>query len=444
MDLRRQLVGWLGMLLLGLMAVTVAIGLVSLRGEVAQEVRASEQLALALLAAGKLDANSAGAGDEADRARRLDAILGQGKLRHISIRLEGAPGPAWAPPAGIGARLAGLLGVAGSEGHVVRVGGQLLRIAPNPASEIEERLSDAVRLWSTMLFFSGATLLVAWWAVQRALTPVLALEAGLQRLAAGEAEARLPRFSLREFTRLAAAIDHLAAALSESQLARRRLAHQLIRVQEDERRTLAMELHDDMGQTLTAISVTAAYLGRHAGRLDGARIDECAQDLRRDVRACGEQMRAMLSRLRPHGLEGPGLAPALRELLRNWQQRAAGIAFTVALPAQLPPLDKESSLVLYRVVQEGLTNVVRHSQAGHCRIDVAIEQDVILVRIEDDGCGLGDQGARGAGHGCGLIGMRERLCMVGGQLQIGNGAGGGVRLLASLPRSPAHDWKEAA
>ncbi len=435
MDLRRQLVAWLGALLLGLMAVTVAISLVYLRGEVAQEVRASEQLALALLEAGRVDKTT----DGTESRRRLAAILARGDLRHITISLETDRRSA-APP-GFGAHLAGLLGVAGSEGELVRLGGQLVRIAPNPASEIEERLNDAVRLWSTLLFFSGATLLVAWWAVQRALAPVRALEAGLQRLAEGQQDARLPHFKLREFTRVAAAIDRLAAALSDSQLARRRLAHQLIRVQEDERRTLAMELHDDMGQTLTAISVTAAYLGRHADHLDSGRIHECAQDLRRDVRSCGEQMRAMLSRLRPHGLEGPGLAPALRELLRNWQQRASSIEFTVCIAAELPPLGKEHSLVLYRVVQEGLTNLVRHSQALHCRVDVAVDDGVVIVCIEDDGRGMA---AKEGSHGCGLTGMRERLCMVGGQLQIGAGGQGGVRLLASVPASASEQWKEAA
>jgi two-component system sensor histidine kinase UhpB len=414
MDLRRQLLKWLGASLLGLMLVTVAINLTSLRGDVAQEVGASERLALTLLAAGRADADPAA-------VRQLAAMLQGGALRHISIEVDGA---AAVPPTGSGAP---------GRAQTLRLGPHLLRISPNPASEIDERLNDIVRLWSTLLFFSGATLLLAWYAADRALAPVRLLEAGLQRLAEGEAEARLPAFSLCEFARVAAAIDRLAASLAEARSAQQRLAHQLIRVQEDERRTLAMELHDDMGQTLTAISTTAAYLDRHAGVLDAAKIGECAQDLRRDVRACGTQLRAMLSRLRPHGLEGPGLLAALRELLHGWQQRASNIAFTLSLPADLPPLGDEQSLVLYRVVQEGLTNVVRHSGAQHCKVALTVEGGAVAVSIEDDGAGLA---AGSSPHGCGLVGMAERMRMVGGQLRLdqpGEPGQRGVRLRASMP-----------
>jgi len=425
MDLRRQLVAWLGALLLGLMLMTVAINLASLRGDVAAEIKASERLALALLEAGRIGA----AANETAPADRLAGVLERGALRHIAITVDGAAASA-TPEGGVGIYLARWLDLAPGAGHAVQVGGQVLRIAPNPASEIDERLSDIVQLWSTLLFFSGATLLVAWFAADRALRPVRALEAGLQRLAAGEADAALPPFALREFTRVAAAIDHLAATLHAAQRGQRMLSHQLLRVQEDERRTLAMELHDEVGQTLTAISLTAAYLGRHASQLDGARIHECAHDLRRDVRACSEQLRAMLSRLRPHSLEGPGLAGALRDLLRNWQQRASGMVFSVNLPLQFPLLGKDESLVLYRVVQEALTNVVRHSGATRCLVELVAGAASVTVRIEDDGCGLP---LGGLVHGCGLTGMAERLRMVGGALHIAAGRNGGVHLAATLP-----------
>ena len=427
MDLRRQLVAWLGALMAGLLCVTLAIHLISLRRDVTAEIDATERLALALLGAGRTGLDAA-----------LPAILERGALRHISLRVDGAA-PAPAVPT-IGARLARWLGLAPGPGHAVQVGSQVVRIAPNPASEIDERLADIVQLWSTLLFFSGATLLVAWWAADRALRPVRALEAGLQRLADGEPDAALPAFALREFARVAAAIDHLAGALAAAQQGQRRLAHQLLRVQEDERSTLAMELHDEVGQTLTAISLTAAYLGRHAAVLHASQIDECARDLRRDVRACSGQLRAMLSRLRPHTLDGPGLAAALRDLLHGWQQRAAGIAFSVTLPEQWPVLDKDASLVLYRVVQEALTNVVRHSQAHHCLVVVAVDGAGLTVRIEDDGRGLPDAATRG----CGLACMSERLRMVGGRLHVANANAGGVRLRATLPLADVRCIAEAA
>lgn len=429
MDLRRRLVSCLGALLLGLLLVTMLVTLQSLRDDVKAEVAASEQLALALLDAGRIGP----ALPAAEAALRLQSILARGPLRHISISVGAAPPPAG--PQSFGARLAARLGIdgAGQAGQLVPLGGQTLRIAPNPASEIEERLGDTVRLWSTLLFFSGATLLVAWWAADRALAPVRALEAGLQRLARGEPDAALPAFALREFARVADAIDHLAAALATSRQAQRRLSHQLIRVQEDERRALARELHDEMGQTLTAISVTAAYLERNAGRLDAAAIAECAQELRRDVRTSGEQLRAMLRQLRPHCLDAPGLAGALRELLAGWRQRAADIDFTLALPAPLPPLGQDAGLALYRVVQEALTNVVRHSAARQCLVRIEADQRLLVLRIEDDGRG---PPAAGAAHGCGLLGIAERVQMVGGRVEIGPGPAAGLHLQVSLPLTP--------
>lgn len=428
MDLRRRLVGYLGALLLGLLLVTVLITLSSLRADVTTELAASEQLAKVLLETGRIGSGL----PAAEAASRLEAVLSQGRLRHIRVGLGAAPIPE--NRTSISARVAAMLGFGADPGQLIRIGGQNLRIASDPTSEIEERLGDTVRLWITLLFFSGTTLLVAWWAADRALAPVRALEAGLRRLARGEPDAALPGFALREFARVAGAIDELAAALSASRQTQRQLSHQLIRVQEDERAALAMELHDEMGQTLTTISVTAAYLERHAGRLDGARITECAQDVRRDVRSAGEQLRAMLKRLRPHCLDAPGLASALRELVASWQQRAADITFTLELPAALPPLGKDAGLALYRVTQEALTNVVRHSAAQHCRVRIEAGAGMLRLRIEDDGAGLP---AGGAPRGCGLLGMEERLRMVCGHLAIGPGPAGGLHLQISLPLTEA-------
>jgi two-component system sensor histidine kinase UhpB len=128
----------------------------------------------------------------------------------------------------------------------------LLYIAPSPASEIDERPGETVRLCITQLFFFGATLMVAWLVADRARAPVGELETGLPRLAAGEADAALPAFTLRVFSHAASAIDALATVLASSRAARHQLARQLIAVQEDERRTLARELHDEMLTTISS------------------------------------------------------------------------------------------------------------------------------------------------------------------------------------------------
>lgn len=410
MDLRRRLVGYLGVMLLGLLLLTVLISLYSMRNDVSAEIAASEQLVRVLLETNRIEREL----PPAEAAVRLKAILNSGSLRHLTMSIDAATGNLQNSSV-ITSWLAGMLGVkpAHDAGQLIRIGNQTLRIAPNPASEIEEKLEDIVRLCITLLLFSGATLLIAHLSADRALMPFRELKAGLQRLAKGEIDAGLPAFALREFRQLAGAIDDLSVALSTSQEAQRRLSRQLIQVQEDERRALARELHDEMGQTLTAIGVTATYLERNAKQLDSKHIVECAQDLRRDVRASGEQLRTMLKRLRPHGLNGPGLASALHELLASWQQRASSITFRFEMPAELLQMGENVGLVLYRVAQEALTNVVRHSGAMHCWLKIDTTAGALRLRIEDDGCG---PVAGGPDRGGGLLGIEERLNMVNGYL----------------------------
>lgn len=418
MDLRRRLIGSLCLLLGSLMAIAVMIQLHSLRGDVASEIGASTRLVSILLAAENAPVRN--------RSALADRLSGAG-IRHLTIRT-----PEQSP---ISPKTHPLLDWLGYTNEVqdeqeIRIGNQTLYIAANPNSEIEERLGDTVRILITLLLFSGATLLLAWWSAHRALSPVRELEAGLERLADGDADPALPAFRLHEFRRVAGAIEALAAALKASRAARRDLAHQLIRVQEEERRTLARELHDEMGQTLTALNVTAAHLERHAGQLSPLEVAACAGELRRDLRQGGSQLRQMLKSLRPHGLDAGGLGGALRELVDGWQARSTGIHFHLHLPGELPALSDEAALALYRVVQEALTNVVRHSGARFCAVGLVAVDGEIRAEIVDDGCGLPDSVRPGRG---GLLGMAERLEMVGGRWQASNEKTGGLRLCAVLP-----------
>jgi two-component system sensor histidine kinase UhpB len=413
MDLRRRLIGSLGLLLGSLMVMATLIQLHSLRTDIEAEVDASARLVNVLLAAGN--------------GQPLQERLAQAGIRHLSIRSAGQAASAEPPHP-----MLGWLGLSpsGRDEQEIRIGNQVLYIAPNPGSEISERLSDTVRIWITLLLFSATTLFVAWCCADRALRPVRALEDGLQRLARGDQDPALPAFALREFRRVAGAIERLAQALAESRAAQRALARQLISVQEDERRALARELHDEIGQTLTALSVTAAHLARNAERLTPGAVAECASDLRRDIRISGQQLRAMLKALRPHGLHASGLAQSLRELIDGWRSRATGIEFTLSLQAPLPAMSETTALTLYRVVQEAVTNVVRHSGARHCTVQVMSTEAQLQVQIADDGCGLPATGPARRG---GLLGMVERLDMVGGQLELLPNPAGGLRLLAILP-----------
>ena len=147
----------------------------------------------------------------------------------------------------------------------------------------------------------------------------------------------------------------------------------------------------------------------------------------------------MLKRLRPHGMDAEGVAGALRELIASWQQRDVGIDFRLDIPARLPAMSEEQALVLYRVVQEALTNVVRHSEARHCIVKIHGGNGILHLQIDDDGKGL--PSARETRRG-GLLGIEERLEMVQGHLELQTGHPTGLHLRVVFPLNEAKE-KEA-
>lgn len=252
--------------------------------------------------------------------------------------------------------------------------------------QLSDRFDDGVRLCITLLLFSGAGLFI----VCRVLRPWREQEAGLRCLS-----------------------RHLQAA------------------QDEERQSLARELHDGMGQTLTVIGVTAAFLERNANRLDPAQLAGCARDLQHDLQTGRRQLQEMLRPRQSGGLTASELATALQELVERWQQRATDIDFQLSMPPELPEVDGEVGLAAYRLVEEALTNVVRHSAARCCRIAVAVGREDLQLSIEDDGRGMAV--AANSGLHCGLLGIRERLTKIGGCLSLSGAAGRGVHLQARLP-----------
>lgn len=224
---------------------------------------------------------------------------------------------------------------------------------------------------------------------------------------------------------------HILRPLRDQEVSRRQLALRLIAVQDEESASLARELHDGLGQTLTVIGLTAAFLERNADRLDPARIAGCARDLQQDLQASRTQLQEILRPRLSGGLTAGELGTALQELVTRWQQRATEIDFQLSMPPTLPEMDGEVCLAAYRLAQEALTNVVRHSAAHRCRIAVIPDRGELQLRIEDDGRGM--TVAANSGLHCGLLGMRERLTKIGGHLSLSSAADQGVQLQARLP-----------
>jgi two-component system sensor histidine kinase UhpB len=206
---------------------------------------------------------------------------------------------------------------------------------------------------------------------------------------------------------------------------RRDSARRALTAQEGERRRIARELHDEIGQILTGMVLRSETLARRAP--DGLRGD--LEDLREAARQAAEEVRRIARRLRPEALDELGLQSALLALCTAVSDRV-GLPIERNLERDLP-LTSEQELVIYRVAQESLTNVVRHAGATHAALTLRNDGDggVVLV-VRDDGIGLPDDAERKSN---GLRGMRERALLVGANISIGRANGSGTEVRLHVP-----------
>ena len=210
----------------------------------------------------------------------------------------------------------------------------------------------------------------------------------------------------------------------------RALTQRLLRAQEEERCALARELHDDVGQDCTAIRAAASYILR-AREGDQANVQACAASIARSSEALHAMVRTMLRRLRPPVLDSLGLAPALQALCDSWAQQH-GIACHFAPHAVPASLDDCTATAVYRLVQEGLTNVARHAGADRATVELRADAHGVLhLAIEDNGRGL-PQGKTEEG-GFGMLGMRERVAGLRGHIRWISALGNGLRIEVAMP-----------
>lgn len=210
-----------------------------------------------------------------------------------------------------------------------------------------------------------------------------------------------------------------------------RLSRQLLVAQEDERRRMARELHDELGQMLTAIKIN--LLSR--ARLKGRSPDELDAETIQLVEDALQQVRGLALALRPSMLDDLGLGPALRWMADQQAERGG---FIVQVGALLPEvrLAPELETACFRIAQEALTNVMRHAQAKRVAIELHHEGDALVMTVQDDGRGFDVAAVRAranAGGSVGVLGMQERAALLGGRLEIESAPGGGTTLRARLP-----------
>jgi len=321
-------------------------------------------------------------------------------------------------------------------------GGVRLVVEAQPSRAVLDAWDEIVRL-STV----GAVMLivvngVAFWSVARLFKPIPVIADGLERLQRGDLAFRLPPLPGSEANIIGSAFNRMAAALEDKVRAERQARDAEARLEErremasladqrveEERRLIAHELHDEFGQSVTAIRSLALAIAAQAGERDAA-IGDTARLISDEAARLYDAMHSLIPRLAPLSLDALGLSATLENLVRDWQRRH--VAVTIDLEHTLPPdLGSSVALAVYRVVQEGLINALRHAQATRIRIVVDGTEQRIRVSVADDGVGLPADWAR-PGH-FGLRGLTDRVAQLGGRFEVGSADPRGTRLAAEIP-----------
>ncbi len=272
------------------------------------------------------------------------------------------------------------------------------------------------------------------------------LREGARRIAQESLADRIPPPPEPEFAELAETLNEVMVTLARTRaersrlqaervtLLRERLA-QVVQAQEDERARVSRELHDQSGQALTALKYGLNHLSRlcpeEPARKEIERLLELAT-------AAGRQISALARDLRPAVLDDLGLVAALRGYCREYTEHV-GIPVEIAAWPTLPRLGPQTETTMFRVIQEALTNVAKHSEAQNVWIELSQSSDSVLVQIRDNGRGFDPESVR---SGLGLTGMRERVALIGGEVQIVSRPGGGTVINLTVPVVAASPQRE--
>jgi two-component system, NarL family, sensor histidine kinase UhpB len=313
-------------------------------------------------------------------------------------------------------------------------------IEAQPSRAILDAWDDLTRLLAIAAVLLIALSALAFWLMDRALAPFPVIAQGLERLERGELAYRLPQLPGAEahaigaaFNRMAQAVEGKVHAEREAREARTRLEERrelallIEQSLEEERRLIAHELHDEFGQSVTAIRSLAMAI---AARSTESPSVSAARLINEEAARLYDAMHGLIPRLAPLSLDSLGLAESLERLVRDWQRRHP--TPKLSLQHELPTeLGASATLAAYRVVQEGLVNALRHARASRVMIDVRANGASMVVSVTDDGVGLPEQWSR-PGH-FGLRGLAERVEHLGGTVAVSNREPHGVSLTAEIP-----------
>lgn len=293
-----------------------------------------------------------------------------------------------------------------------------------------ERLHSEVRqmriaIGALSLLILGAGLLAVA-IISNVLTrPLRHVAAGAQQIAAGDLTHRVPVVRRDEIGRLATSFNDMAERVAERDAALRQLSKRMLSIQEQERVRIAREVHDELGQALTAMKIDIQHLAKREPLLA-----EPLGSISRAVDNTVDLVRRIATDLRPAILDDLGVTAALEQQLRRLRE-STGMQTTLTVTEE-PELDMLTGVTLYRIAQEGLANVIRHAEATEVEVSLAVEGDTAVLEIRDNGKGMSREQIASS-RSLGLLGMRERAELLGGSVTIESRPGEGTCVRATLP-----------
>ena len=443
LELRWRLSLAIGLLLTAALAVAAMVAVHSARVAVEREVDTSLRSAQSSLA---LTLSLLEGRDDATIERALrDWVAGYSAARHLCVELD--PGSArrctGAMPYGVPqwfARDAEADDEPAIQREIVLPGSaRVLRVhlAADPRDELREAWTD---LRSFLLLIAGlafAVNLCAFLTISYGLRPLQALVRRMDRIGRGQEAASAedtPRGGAPEVRVLSQGLTELARRVAQARDQVRDLHVRNLELQEEERGMVARELHDEIGQHVTAIEMEAIRIGRLAPQ-DQPQREARIQQLRESIARIHHVSRRIVQRLRPPSIDRLGLVGALDGLFDRWRENHPEIALSVEIDPRCDALAESRALHLYRIAQESLTNVARHARAQRAAVELRVERDQELVlRVVDDGRGF-DAATPSRTRGYGIDGMRERAEALQGRLEVQSRPGAGTCVQLRVPSS---------
>ena len=306
-------------------------------------------------------------------------------------------------------------------------------IKPDPLDEIHESWIETRNILVFLSIFIILANILIYFVIGIYLSPIERILEGLASIRQGNYKLRLPNFRLPELDRISQQFNHMTQVLSETKARNQLLTKRSLEIQEEERQNLSQELHDELGQTITAIKAVAVSISNKT-TIEKRYINSSVRTIVQYSDHIYQVAKNMMHRLRPSVLDEFGLVKALQNMIDEWNDNQENIFCDFTFEDIPSYLSDSLRISLYRITQEGLTNTLKYSKASKVNVKIrkVVDDGVekINLKIEDNGIGMDKDGVK---PGFGILGMRERVEMNEGQFKIDSSPGDGVKISILVP-----------